>query len=327
MTHCPSLVLFEEATYAILRAVVVRALLLMSSMLLLVFCLGLGVLTARFGKPPVGLAQALNWYVLNIALTALILHLMPQLNFNWDVWFLFFSMWLVFLCSWGLFTLIGRAAGWSHARIGALTLVGGIGNTAFVGFPFVEALRGQEGLQLAVIVDQVGSFTALAIGGSVLVSLYKGRSLSISGVAKNVLKFPPFIAMWCGVLVGLLGEWPALLDTTFERLGSTLTPLALFSVGLQLRPLPPRGQAVPVTAVLTWKLLVAPALVFAAAVLFGIGGLERTVAVLESSMPPSVAASILCQQHELEPQLANTALGLGLLLSLGTVVVVNQLLG
>jgi len=60
----------------------------MSALLLLVACLVLGVLVARIAHPPATLSQGLNWWVINIALSALVLHLIPTLRFDWQFWFL-----------------------------------------------------------------------------------------------------------------------------------------------------------------------------------------------------------------------------------------------
>src|SRR4051812_39184465 len=117
----------------------------MSALLLLFVCLAAGMLIAHLGKPPAHLPQAFNWWVLNIALPALVLELIPRLKFDPDLWFLVVSMWLVFLGAWGFVALLGRTLQWPRARIGALTLTCGLGNTAFVGFPLIEALRGQQG--------------------------------------------------------------------------------------------------------------------------------------------------------------------------------------
>src|SRR3546814_4214907 len=71
--------------------------------------------------------------------------------------------------------MLGRRLQWSRSRIGALTLVAGLGNTSFVGYPLIEALRGQEGLAYAVIADQGGCFIALAVGGVIVASIYSGQ--------------------------------------------------------------------------------------------------------------------------------------------------------
>src|SRR4030095_4445567 len=137
----------------------------MSALLLLVACLVLVVLAARFAHPPATLPQGLNWWVINVALSALVLHLIPTLRFSWQFWFLSASQLVVFLGAWAVFAALGRAFHWARARIGALTLVCGLGNTAFIGFPMIEALRGREGVKLALVADQLGCFLALRLGG------------------------------------------------------------------------------------------------------------------------------------------------------------------
>jgi predicted permease len=114
----------------------------MSALLLLVACLVLGALVARIGHPPAGLAQGLNWWVINIAFAALVVHVIPTVRFDWQYWFLAAALWLVFLGAWAVFATLGRALHWSRARIGALTLGCGLGNTAFIGLPMIEAFTG-----------------------------------------------------------------------------------------------------------------------------------------------------------------------------------------
>jgi predicted permease len=299
----------------------------MSALLLLVACLILGVLVARIARPPVTLAQGLNWWVINVALSALVLHLIPTLRFDWQFWFLAASMWLVFLGAWALFATLGRVLHWSRARIGALTLVCGLGNTAFIGFPMIEALRGREGLKLALVADQLGCFLALAIGGTIVAALYSGKSTRATDVTRRVLTFPPFVSLVVGIAAGLAGGWPQPVDEILERLGATLVPIALFSVGLQFRLQFQHGQGVAVLLALGWKLALAPLLIWLAGLAIGVDDAILAIAVLEAAMAPMISATILAEQHDLEPQLANTVLGIGIVLSLVTVPLANLLLG
>jgi predicted permease len=48
--------------------------------------------------------------------------------------------------------------------------------------------------------------------------------------------------------------------------------------------------------------------------------------VLQAGMAPMISATIMADQHHLEPPLANTVLGLGILLSLLTIPLANGLL-
>jgi hypothetical protein len=207
-----------------------------------------------------------------------------------------------------------------------MTLVCGLGNTAFIGFPMIEALRGREGVKLALVADQLGCFLALAIGGTVVAALYSGKSASAKAVARRVLTFPPFVSLVFGIVVGLLGGWPQPVDVVFDRLGGTLVPIALFSVGLQFRLQFQPGQAAAVVLALGWKLALAPFVIWLAGLAIGVSDAILTIAVLESAMAPMISAAILAEQNELEPQLANTVLGIGIVLSLVTVPLADFLL-
>lgn len=298
----------------------------MSSILLLIVCLLLGWILARVAKPPPNLAQGLNWWALNVAFSALVLGLIPKLRFDPHLWFLIASMWFVFLGAWAFFVMVGRALHWSRARIGALTLVCGLGNTAFIGFPLIEALRGEEGLKLALVADQAGTFIALGVGGTIVAALYSGAHVTKGEIARKVLLFPPFVAFLVGIFVGLLGGWPTQVEPILERIGATLVPIALFTVGLQFRLNLGGGQSSAIALALAWKILLVPILVYLAGIALGVGGMVLTIAVLQSAMAPMISAAILAEQNNLEPQLANTVLGIGILIAFVTVPIANTLL-
>lgn len=298
----------------------------MSALLLLAICLLLGWLVARFANPPAMLAPSLNWWVINVAFSALVLNLIPKLQLDWHLWFLVAAMWFVFLGAWGFFTLVGKALHWPRQRIGALTLVCGLGNTSFIGFPMVEALRGEEGLKLALFGDQVGTFLALGVGGTIVAALYSGKSVAPIAIVRRVLFFPPFMSLLAGICVALAGGWPAMIDEILARIGATLVPLALFSVGLQFKLHLGKGQLGAIALGLGWKLLLAPLIVWLAGSLLHVEGSMLTIAVLQAAMAPMISATILATQNDLEPTLANTVLGVGILLAFVTVPVANAML-
>jgi hypothetical protein len=216
--------------------------------------------------------------------------------------------------------------GWSRARIGALILVGGLGNTAFMGYPMIEALRGPTALSLAVIGDQTGCFTALVIGGMAVTVVYAGRELRPSEVLRQIVRFPPFLALLAGLALGRAGDPFPLLHDVCGRIAATLSPLALFSVGLQQKLTIPRANLPAIGCSLVWKLGLAPALCYVVARATGVGGLVLIVGVLQAAMPPMVSAAILAERYQLEPDLANAVLGIAILLSLLSVPWINTLL-
>jgi len=298
-----------------------------TAILLLLVCLALGALIARYAHPPMGLAQGLNWWVINIALPALVLDLIPRVRFDPQLWFLVASQWLVFIGAALLFHFVGKARGWSRARTGCMVLMSALGNTSFVGYPLLEALRGREGLALGVVADQVGCFVALAVGGVIVAAFYSGKTPKPREIARRVLLFPAFLALAAGIVIGALGGWPQPVEDILQRVGGTLVPLALFSVGLRLRLQLGDGQLGLVSASLGWKLIAAPLLMLGVGMLTGVGGLVLTIAVLQAAMAPMISAAILCDQHHLDPSLANTILGAGILLSLVTVPLWSYMLG
>lgn len=298
----------------------------MTALLLVVLCLALGVIAARFGNPPPGLAPGINWWVLNIALPALILELVPKLHFDWQFWFLILSQWLVFLGAWGLFAGLGRRFGWSRARVGGLVLLSGLGNTSFLGYPILEALRGREGLALGVVADQMGCFFALAIGGVTVAALYSGGEPKPAAIARRILTFPAFIALLLGAILSSFWAWPPAVEGVLSRLGASLSPLALFSVGVRFRlELGPGTRRLLCTSLL-YKLLVAPAAVWALALASSVTPPVSTIGVLQAAMAPMISANILADQHGFEPELTNSILGAGILLSFLTVPIWHALL-
>ncbi|MDR2839091.1 MAG: AEC family transporter [Azonexus sp.] len=299
----------------------------MSALLLLFFCILLGVLVARFAKPPTGMAHSINWWVINVALPALVLELIPGLRIDGRLWFPVAAMLLTFFGAWLLFALIGKTLGWSRGRIGALTLVCGLGNTSFVGYPMMQALHGDAGLAVAVIADQLGTFPLLASVGVAVASIYAGKAADGRKIARRILTFPPFLAALAGIAVNLLGGWPAWLAAELHALGSTLTPLALFSVGLQLRFHLGRSQLSALCIGLSWKLALAPLLVGLLGWTLRINGLPLTISILEAATGPMISAAILADEYKLEPALTNSMLSIGILLSLFTLPLINFFLG
>ncbi|MHA7834306.1 MAG: AEC family transporter [Algiphilus sp.] len=291
----------------------------MSALLLVAACLAAGVLVARIPHPA-GLVAAFNWWVLNIALPALVLVQITQLQWSASLLWPAVAMWLVFVGAWIYVAALGRWAGWQRGEIGALVLTCGLGNTSFIGYPLIEALRGETGLGIAVVADQLGSFLLLSTAGLFAAAWYAGTRVQPTQMLRRVVTFPAFIAL---VVAGLLLASGIELGETVRgvlaRLGDTLTPLALFSVGLQLQLRMRREDASRVASGLAWKLLLAPLMVLAVTLWIDPDATVAAVTVMQAGMAPMITAGILAQQYGLAPVLANRVVGYGIVLSLATV--------
>jgi malate permease and related proteins len=298
----------------------------MSAILLLALCLGLGVAMARNPRLPAGTPAALNFWVIEVALPALVLVEIPKLKFSSDLLYLGIAPWLVFLGAVPLFSLLGRAFGWSRGSIGALILTCGLGNTSFMGLAMVEALRGREALGAAVVADQIGTFSALSVGGVIVAAVWSGESPHPRLIVKRLFSFAPFLAFLAALLLRQIGTLPEEINAVLHRLGQTVTPLALFSVGLQLRLRGFGDHIARLATGLAWKMALAPLVVAGVAAVLGLHGSAVTVGILQCAMAPMVTAGIIAEQHNLDPPLANLIVSVGTLLSMITVPLVSWLL-
>lgn len=287
----------------------------MNNLLLLILCFIAGMLLRRFGRMPDNAPATLNSFIIHLSLPALTLLYIHSLRLSGDVWLTGLMAWLLFGLSAVFFTTLGKWLDWPRQTIGALILVGGLGNTSFFGLPMVEAFYGTGGLTTAIIADQLGSFFALSVLGITVAGLYSSGRPSARTILKRIVLFPPFISL-CVALLLIPVDYAPWFSTLLKRLGDTLAPLALLSVGLQLRLGHIAEYKRDLTIGLGFKLILAPLLLFALYVpLLGAHGSTVQVTLFEAAMPPMITAAIVAGEHDLNPPLANLMVAVGLLLS------------
>lgn len=291
----------------------------MSAFLLLLACPILGWVFARRGWMPGGAHAVINAWLLRVAFPALVLDQVPRLHIDTSLIFAAAAPWVVMIGAAVLIPMAGRRLGWNRSSTGALVLVCGLGNTAFIGLPMIQALVGPHALGPALIADQLGSFLALSTAGVMLAASYAGDRLDTREVLQRLVRFPPFPALVAALVVRYtFGGWPEPVAAVLQRLGDTLTPLALFSVGLVFHFGALRGRATYVVVGLAWKLVLAPAVALGLAFGMGLSGLSVTVGVLQAAQGPMITAGILAQEHRLDPELVSLVVGMGILLSFVT---------
>ena len=118
----------------------------------------------------------------------------------------------------------------SPTTTGALMLSGGLANTSFVGLPMIETFYGRNGIAIGILIDQLGTYLVLSTLGIAIASIYSTGANSAGDILKRVFTFPPLLALL--LALGLMHvEYPQWFDDILRRLGDTLSPLALVSVG------------------------------------------------------------------------------------------------
>ncbi|MCY1046357.1 AEC family transporter [Corallococcus sp. bb12-1] len=286
---------------------------------LLGVCLVLGVLARRSGRFPEATASVFNVFLLNVSLPALVLRAMHRLEFVPGLAVAAVAPWLLFLGASFVMRLLGPRLGLSRESVAALVLTAGLGNTAFVGLPMAAALLGPDGVAVAVVVDQLGSFLVVATLATLTAAkAHAQASLSVRTLVRKVLVFPPFQALVVALLLRPFA-FPDWMDSVLQRLGDLLTPLALFLVGFQLR-LDGLRKRLPALALgLSYKLVLAPvAVLVMLAFMPGLALVVRQATVLQIAMAPMVTAALLAAEYELDPELAVLMVGVGIPLSFFT---------
>ncbi len=290
----------------------------MNNLILLILCFIAGVLLHRYKRMPVNTPAVLNSFILHISLPALTLLYVHDLHMSGDVVLMAAMAWIYFAMSVAFFWWVGRWMALPRPTVGALMLTGGLGNTSFVGLPLIEAYYGHEGLATGIIVDQLGSFLVLSTLGITVAGIYSTGRPSIKEMAMRVLRFPPFFALVIALCL-IPTTYPDWFSIILKRMGDTLAPLALLSVGFQLRLGHLAGNGKKLAVGLGFKLILAPLLMFLLYVpLLGAHGQAIQITLFEAAMPPMITAAIIATEHDLDPPFATLMVAVGLIISFVT---------
>jgi hypothetical protein len=287
----------------------------MSNIILLFVCMAIGMMLRKSGRLPDNSHLVLNTFIIYISLPALTLVQIHGVRLQPALLYAVAMPWLLFLLGTIFFWSIARAMKLTPQTTGGLMLTGGLANTSFVGLPMIAAFYGTSGMATGILIDQLGTYLVLSTVGVTIAALYSTRKSSGGEIAKRICTFPPFIALLVALLA-LPFTYPQWLTDVLNRLGDTLVPLALVSVGLQLRLDQFDGIKAPLAIGLVFKLLLGPlvlALVYIE--LLRASGNVIQITLFESAMGPQIGASIVAIQHGLNPPLITLLVGIGITLS------------
>lgn len=284
----------------------------MVSLIILGICLLIGICLRHVKTIPQNAHTTLGSLILYVPMPAICLLSLPDLEWNFSLISLALVAWIIFGGAYFFFTRWGARQNWERDLIGCMILTAGFSNTAFVGFPIIDALFGKEALKHAIFLDQSGSFLIVSSFGIWIALTYSSGKMRKRILFKKILLFPPFIAFIVGISAGLIG-WRAegVTREVLERLASLLTPMALISVGLQLKWNEIHEEIRYLAMGLGYKLLFAPFFIFLTYYVCGIDKNILKVSVMEAGMAPMITASILAASHNLRPRLAGMMVGVG----------------
>jgi len=289
---------------------------------LIAVCFLSGILLRHFKKLPENTHFVLNNFIIYVSLPALIIKSLRTIPMTGIYFSAALMPWLIFFGAVFFFLLLERFKVIERQTTIALILTAGLGNTSFVGFPVIEALYGKQFIPVGVIIDEMGTFLVMCLVAIPLADFLRIREFNLHKAIKDLVLFPPMIAL---VLAFLFQVWrpPEVVFSVSERLGDTLAPLALISVGFQWQMSEMKQLTKQISLGLGYKLLLAPLLTLFVYSLFTYNTELKKIVMLEAAMGPMITGGIIAIQKNIQPKLVAAMLSVGIPLSLLTSLVVK----
>ncbi|WP_115813380.1 AEC family transporter [Flavobacterium aquicola] len=294
----------------------------MYNIILIFVCLLLGVLLQKVKHLPVNLHKKLNYIVIYFCLPSLALFYIPKIELDTKLLYPIGVTWIGFITAILFFSLLGAKLKWSRKLTGCMIMTAGFSNTSFLGFPIIQALYGNEGLKMAILVDQPGTFVVLSTLGIFIATLYSTGHPDVFQIIKKILFFPPFIAFLLACFMNVFHfDFHEYIQFSLQKAGSVMTPLAMLSVGLQLQFDRKSKHFKFLGLGLVYKLIMTPALIYLLYVVIMKQHSQMIqVSVIEAAMAPMISSSIIASSYGLKPRLCSMMIGFGIPLSFITLV-------
>lgn len=291
--------------------------------------IGLGWLAARTRIFPAEGAAWLTRFVFYFALSAMLFRFAATLEIGeiWDP--AFAAAYLTgTLALWALGMSIGRMRhlGWAEAAMEAHCYV--IGNTGFLGVPMLIVLLGEAAagpVLLILIIDMVVFSTLITV---IVTVARHGRfsPATLRPLIRGLIANPMIVSMlaglgWSAARLPLPG--PALEFLTL--LGAAATPGALFAIGASLsgRRAERPGIAIGLSFA---KLILHPAAVFAACLIFTVNPFAAGVMIATAALPVAGNVYMLAEYFGIAVQRVSSAILISTAASIVTIPVIIHLI-
>jgi predicted permease len=265
-----------------------------------------GKLLRHFGVFQEEQEKVLINYVMHFSLPILAFKAGHQIKLGLEVIKISSLAWASIVLCMSVAYIIARLYRLSNKDLRTFLLVSSFGNTAFLGYPYAFSYFGQDGLQIAIIYDNLGSFLMVSFLG-VMVASGKPN-------LKEVLLFPPFLGLILGFVLKGIPLHPSL-DKTLNFVAHSTLPVVLFALGLSLSFSGIRDHLKFSFLAILIKVSVSIFAVSLVGRFMEPSPIAFKVSLLESAMPPMMFSAVLALRYNLNPNLAFASVGLGMALS------------
>lgn len=286
----------------------------MDNFVMIAFCIAMGMIFRYAKLIPQDAHKGINTWILYLALPAVSFKYIPHIEWSNQMLFPAISPIIVWAGSWIFMELYCRYKKYGQRTRSTLELSSAYSNTSFIGFPLIIAYFGEQNLSIAIICDQVMFVLLSTIG---IIAAVKGNRADTAGITasmlvKRLFTFPPFIGCAGALILSSFMDL-SVAEPFFSKMAGTVGPLALFSVGLQLKFKGWKQEIAQLSMTMLYKLMIAPLLVLLVAVLIGIKGDIVRISIFEAAMPTLITSSIIAEQFKLNARLTNLIIGISIL--------------
>lgn len=262
---------------------------------------GIGVALRLFGVLHRDEGRTLNSVIVYVALPALIFTSVAKAPLSFELLRAAGVAWAVSLVALSVAWEIAHVLGLPPRTAGAFVLVAALGNTGYLGYPVVRALLGDSALPAAVFYDVFGTVAVLFTLGIAVAARY-GEHEGRVNVLWELLTFPAMIALLVALAYRFIPLPVAVSTAVMDWAGvaaSMTVPLIMVSLGVSIEFAAIRGQWAPLGAAAGIKLLLAPALAVAVAVVAKDTSGMRLLA-LQAGMPSVMLSLVVGQRFKLD---------------------------
>ena len=209
---------------------------------------------------------------------------------------------VIFFLAWILAKVILK----EPAAIGASVHGAFRGNFAYIGLPVIRSLMGIETVTAGIMVIAV-VIPIYNILATLILSYYDptGGRPTVRSMALKIIKNPLILSILIGLPFSL---WhitlPTMVDTTVKYVGQISTPLALLMIGAALRADTFKSKKAGILLTTVIKIVVAPLIGTAGAILIGIRGEELVTLFVMFAVPSAVSTYIMTRAMKGDGEMA-----------------------
>ena len=260
-------------------------------------------------------SQVLNKIVVNIALPCLIFINLSKATINPEVMVLpVTAIFLVFTTA-VMAYIYSRFRNYSKSTTWTIILASSMMNTAFIGYPVIMGVLGNEGFISSIFYDMAMALM-FVLYAMILVGVFGGNKRQ---VIRDGLTFMPLWAVLFALIFNFFNiELGYVLETSLGYLSQATIPLIMLSVGLTLDLNSVKSNISDTAFILFTRLLFAPILILIIYKALDIQSLIYNVAVLDSAMPIAMNCLVLSINYDLDNELMASAIFLSTILCVVT---------